>query len=139
MVHPNIQIDYPNSMSEINKRDPNSPMFTLASVSAELLKEATHEIVPTPAQGMKPKRQISSIDLEIPSRELSPPPDPKQPAEPSTPNQPTIGQLTQELAQSMSRNEEYAKLIAEIWQENKDLHLQVKAVEDLNLGYKFIT
>ena len=36
------------------------------------------------------------------------------------------------MAQSASRNEEYAKLITEIWQENKDLRLQVKVVEDLN-------
>ena len=32
----------------------------------------------------------------------------------------------------MIQNEEYAKLIAEIWQENKDFHLQVKSIEDLN-------
>ena len=32
----------------------------------------------------------------------------------------------------MSRNEEYAKSIAELRQENKDLCLQVKAIEDLN-------
>ena len=32
----------------------------------------------------------------------------------------------------MSQNEEYAKLIAELRQENKDLCLQVKVVEHLN-------
>ena len=32
----------------------------------------------------------------------------------------------------MSRNQEYAKLIVELRQENKDLRLQVKVVEHLN-------
>ena len=81
---------------------------------------------------MSLERQIPFVEFEIPSRELSLPLDPKQPTEPSTPNQPTIGQLTQELAELVSRNEEYAKLIGELWQQNKDLYLQVKDVEDLN-------
>ena len=80
-------------------------MFTLASVSDELLKYVAHEIVPTPAQGMSPERQVPFVDLEIPSMELSPPLDPKQSTKPSTPCQPIVDQLTQELAQSVIRNE----------------------------------
>ena len=33
---------------------------------------------------------------------------------------------------SIRWNEEYAKLIEKLWQENKDLHLQVKVVKGLN-------
>ena len=76
--------------------------------------------------------QIPSIDLETPSRELNLPPEFKKPKEPSTPHQPTIYQLTQELARWTSRNEEYAKIIADLRQENKKLRLQVSTVEDLN-------
>ena len=83
-------------MVEDDKLDPDSPLFTLASVSAEFIKDASPETVPTPAQGMSPKKQVPSIDLEIPSRELSPHLYPKKPTEPFTPNHPTIGQLTQE-------------------------------------------
>ena len=32
----------------------------------------------------------------------------------------------------MSQNEEYTKLITELQQENKELRLQVKVIEDLN-------
>ena len=81
---------------------------------------------------MIPEIQIRSVDLEIPSRELSPPPDPKKPIETFTPNQPKLDQLTQELAQSACRNEKYVKLIADLPKENKDLRMQVKAIEDLN-------
>ena len=101
-------------MAEANKHDLDSPLFTLASVSSKFLKDDAHETVPTPSQGMSPERQVPSIDLEIPSRELSLPPDPKNPIEPSTPNHTTVGQLTQELAQSASHNEKYAKLITEL-------------------------
>ena len=82
-------------MAKEYKPDPDSPLYTLASVSAEFLKYVAREIVPTPSQGMSPEIQIPFIDLEIPSTELSPPPNPKQPTKPSTPNQPTVGQLTQ--------------------------------------------
>ena len=64
--------------------------------------------------------------------ELSLPQDSKCPVEPSTPHQPTVDQLTQELAWSTSRNEEYVKIIDNLRQENKEMRIQVKAVEDLN-------
>ena len=77
MVLPDIQIGHPESMAEAYKPDPDSPMFVFASVSAKLLKDAARETVPTPAQGMSLEIQVPSVDLEIPSRELSPYPDPK--------------------------------------------------------------
>ena len=64
--------------------------------------------------------------------EVSPPQDSQQPAEPSTSHQPTIDQLTQELAQSTKRNKGYFKLIAELQDENKELRLQVKNIEKLH-------
>ena len=58
-------------MGELDKPVTDSPLFTLDSVSTELLKYVAHETVPTPAQGMNPERKIPSIDLETPSSELS--------------------------------------------------------------------
>ena len=78
-------------MVEVDIPNPDSPLFTLASVSAEFIKDASPETVPTPAQGMSPEKQVPSVDLKIPSRELSPHLYPKKPIEPFTPNQPTIG------------------------------------------------
>ena len=49
MVQPIVQTGHLDSMAEANKPDPDSPMYTLASVSAELLKDSTCETVPTPA------------------------------------------------------------------------------------------
>ena len=85
-------------MVEADKPDPKSPLYTLASVSAELLKDVARETVPTPAQGTSLEIQVPSVDLEMPSRELSPHPDPKYLVEPFTPKHPTLDQLTQELA-----------------------------------------
>ena len=48
------------------------------------------------------------------------------------PHQPTIDKLNQELAQSTKRNEGYFKLIVELRDENKDLRLQVKNIEELH-------
>ena len=52
-------------------------MYTLAIVSVKFLKDVAHEIVPTPAQGTSHEIQVPFVDLEIPSRELSPHPNPK--------------------------------------------------------------
>ena len=81
---------------------------------------------------MSPERKIPSVDVETPSMELSLLPKSKQPTEPSTPHQPTIDLLTQELAWLASRNEEYTKIIADLWQDNKELRIQFRIVEDLN-------
>ena len=97
-IQPIVHIGHPENMDEVDKLVTDSPSFTLASVSSKLLKYAARETIPTPAQGMSLERQIPSIDLETPSRELSLPPESKQPIEPSAPHQQTIDQLTQELA-----------------------------------------
>ena len=81
---------------------------------------------------MSPEEQVPYIDLEKSSIELSPPQDSKFPIEPFTLNQQTIDRLTQELAQSTSQNKRYAEMIADLHQENKDLRLQVKIVEELD-------
>ena len=113
-VHPIVHNSHPDNVAEVDNPVTDSPLFTLASISAELLKDDARETVPTLSQGMSHERQIPYVDFETPSRELSPLPESKQPTKPSTPNQPTLGQLTQELAQSMSWNEEYPKLIVEL-------------------------
>ena len=79
-------------------------MFALARVSAELLKDVSHENVPAPTQHMSPEKQVPSVDLEMSSEELNTPPETKQPMEPSTPHQLTVDQLTQELVQSTKQN-----------------------------------
>ena len=77
MVQPDIQSSHLDSMDEADKPEPDSPLFTFASVSAELLKYFACETVPTIVQGMSFERKISSVDLKIPSKELSLPQDPK--------------------------------------------------------------
>ena len=52
MVHPDNHTNHPDNMVEANKPDPDSPLYTLASVSAELLKDAARASIPTLAQGM---------------------------------------------------------------------------------------
>ena len=71
-------------MDEAYKPDLDSPLFTLAHVSAELLKDVDHENVPAPTQDMSPNRHIPSVDIDPPSREMSPPQESEQPIEPST-------------------------------------------------------
>ena len=43
-----------------------------------------------------------------------------------------VNQLTQELAKLVSWNKEYVKIIASVQEENKDLCLQFKTIEELN-------
>ena len=42
MVQPDIHSGHPESMAKADKIDPESPLFTLTSVSAELLKDVSH-------------------------------------------------------------------------------------------------
>ena len=67
-------------MVQVNELISDSPLFTLANVSDELLAA---------------EKRIPFIDLETPPRELSLSQDFKQPTEPSTPHQPTVNQLPQ--------------------------------------------
>ena len=73
-------------MAKAYKPDPDSLLFTLANVSAKLLKDVSHENVPAPSWDMSPEKQVPSVDLEISSDELNVPPETKQPVEPSTPH-----------------------------------------------------
>ena len=119
-------------MAELEKTNPNSPLLELASLLTELLKDSNQKNISSSTQDISPEENIPTIDLDPPSREVIPPRDSKQSAEPSTPHQPTIEQLTQELAQSIKRNEGYVKLIAGLQEENKELWLQVKNIEELH-------
>ena len=76
-VHPTVQNDNPDRMVEVGGLVSESPFFTLASVSNDLLKATSLETCSPSAQGMDPKKQIPSIDLETPPRELSLPQDSK--------------------------------------------------------------
>ena len=89
----------------------------------ETIPTPIHETVSTPVQDLSPKIKIPTVDLEEPSKGMSPSQDSNQPVDPSTPQHLTVNQLTEELAQSVSRNEEYARIILDLWQENKDLCL----------------
>ena len=132
MVQSIFYTSHPDSEPEADNLLTDSPLFTLASVLAESLKDVAHETVPTLAQGMSPEIQIPYVGLETPSRELSPLLESKHPTKPSTPHHPTIDQLIQELARLASCGEQYAKIYVYLRQESKELHLQVRTVEDLN-------
>ena len=64
-------------MAEAYKPDPDSPLFTLDHVSTESLKDVDRETIPAPAQDMSPDRHIPSVDIDPPSREMSPPQESK--------------------------------------------------------------
>ena len=70
--------------------------------------------------------------------ELNTPPETKQPAEIFTPNQPTVYQLTQELAQSTRQNEEYTKLIAELTRE-QGFAFAIQSCRSPQQGHQFVT
>ena len=137
MLHPSIQTtvqsdmqtNHSDDVDELEKNDPNSFLLALASVYAELLKDDDQKNIPAPAQDISPEEHGPTVDLDPPSREMSPPQDSKQPAEQSTP---AIDQLTYDLAQSTKKNEAYVKLIADLHEENKELRLQIKNMEDLH-------
>ena len=85
-VQPTFQTDHPHHMVKLNEPVSDSPLFTLASVSAELLEAAPLETASPSAQGKGSEKRIPSIDLETPPRELSPSQYFKKPIEPSTPH-----------------------------------------------------
>ena len=49
-----------------------------------------------------------------------------------TPPHPTLEKLTYELTQSIKKNEAHVKLISELREENKEMRLQIKNMEDLH-------
>ena len=83
-------------------------------------------------QNITPENPLPTIDLDQPSIEMSPPRDFNQSLEPCTPPQPTLDQLNSELTQSTKQNEAHVKLISELREENKELRLQIKNMEDLH-------
>ena len=83
MFHSTIQKTHSNSVAKIGKPDTTSPLFSLASVSAEMLEyddretipALVHETVSTAIQDLGPKIKILTVDIEVPSKEMSPPQD----------------------------------------------------------------
>ena len=60
-------------MVKAYNHDLDPPFLALARLLDELMKDVDRENVPTPTRYMSPKRQIPSVDLDPPSREMSPP------------------------------------------------------------------
>ena len=88
--------------------------------------------IPTSVQDISPEEPLPTIDLDPPSMEMSPPWDFNQSRESSMPPHPTLYQLNSELTQSTKQNEVYVKLISQLQEENKELRLQIKNMEDLH-------
>ena len=74
-----------DDVAGLEKIDPNSSLLALASLSAKLLKDADQTNILASTQDISPKEHIPTIDLDPPSRVMSPPQDSKQSTEPSTP------------------------------------------------------
>ena len=81
-------------MVKVDEPFSDSPLFTLAIISAELLKASALDPTSPSAQGMISKEQVPSIDLEKPSIDMSPPQGSNYPLELFTLNQQTIDRLT---------------------------------------------
>ena len=60
----------------------------------ETIPTPIHETVSTPIQDLSPKIQIPTVDLEVQSKDMSPPQYSKHLSNPSTPQQLTVDQLT---------------------------------------------
>ena len=75
---------------------------------------------------------LPTVNLDPPSTEISPPQDFNQSRKPLMPLQPTLEQLTSELTQSVKQNEAHVKLISKIHEENRELELQIKNMEDID-------
>ena len=80
----------------------------------------------------KSEYPLPTVNLDPPSTEITPPWDFNQSPEPLTPLHPTLEQSTSELTQSAKQNEAHVKLISELHEENRELRLQIKNMEDLH-------
>ena len=109
-----------------------TPLHTLANVSAHLLEDPSFELSPIHIEDKAPQEHTTSVDPKPCLKRSSPQKDPESFAEPSTPLHQTMNRLTQDIAQLKIHNEKYAELISELREENKELRLQVKSVDDLN-------
>ena len=94
-------------------------MFKVLNPHLNIRKRPRHLHNHDSSQSPSAEKKSPNVDLKPPSKDMSPPQESKKPVELSTLHQPTIDQLIQELAQSVSRNEEYAKMIVSLQQENK--------------------
>ena len=73
IVQSEVQISHSDDVAELEKTDPNSSMLSLSSLSVELLKDADQINIPASAKDISPKEHIPTVDLDPPSREMSPP------------------------------------------------------------------
>ena len=73
IVQSDVKIDHLDDVSKLEKTDPNSSLLALASLSIELLKDANETKISVSAQDISPKEHIPTIDMDLPSREMSPP------------------------------------------------------------------
>ena len=88
--------------------------------------------IPTYVQDIIIEEHIPTIYLDSALGKMSSPWNSNQSPEPSTPLQPKLYQLTSKLTQSMKQNEGYVKLIWDLWEDNKELWLHIKNMEDLH-------
>ena len=126
------QTSHPNDEAEVEKIDPNSSMLALASLSSKLLKDVNQMDILASDQDISPEDPLPTVNLDPPSIEISAPWDCNESPEPCTPLQPTLSQLTSKLTQSTKQNEVHVKLISELREENKQLWIQIKNMEDLH-------
>ena len=120
------QTDHLNDEAEVEEINPNSSLLALASLSAKILKDIDQMDIP------KSEVPLPTFHLNPPSTEIIPRWDFNYFLEPLTPSQPTLEQLTSELTQSAKQNEAHVKLISELREENRELQLQIKNMEDLH-------
>ena len=66
VVQSNVQTGHSYDVVELEKTDPNSSLLALASISAELLKDADQTNIPASAQDISPEENIPTIYLDPP-------------------------------------------------------------------------
>ena len=109
-----------------------SPLHALASVYARFLEDPTFELAPAHIEDKAPEEHITYDDPKPCLKGSSPKKYTESFAKKPTPLHHTMKRLTQNIAQLKIQDEKYVKLISELREENKELRLQVKSVEDLN-------
>ena len=73
IVQFDVQTGHSDDAAKFEKTDPNSSLLALASLSVELLKDVDQTNIPTFSQDISPEEHIPTVDLDPPSREMSPP------------------------------------------------------------------
>ena len=80
MVRSTIQTTHSNSVAKLGKPDITSPLYTLDSSLVEIIEDDDHETIPAPVhetisthvQDLGPEIKISTVNIEVPSKEMSP-------------------------------------------------------------------